>query len=91
MLQIKLSIKTPFDYRHLTSSSFYLYLPLKLSEETTQRKHAHTLQPILANNNKLSLATNKPTSPAKIILQYEQRKQKKIHANDNIKQIFFSN
>ena len=37
-----------------------------LSEETTQRK-THTLQSILANN-KLSLATNKPTSPAKIIL-----------------------
>ena len=30
--------------------------------------NTHTLQPILANN-KLSLATNKPTSPAKFILQ----------------------
>ena len=39
-----------------------------LSEETTQRKHPGTLQAILAYN-KLSLATNKPTSSAKIILQ----------------------
>ena len=43
MLQIKLSIKTPFDYRHLTSSSsssFYFSQtisegPYKLSEEVT--------------------------------------------------------
>ena len=71
MLQIKLSIKTPFDYSHLTSSSFYLYLPLNLarglttlSEETTQHKHTY-VTPIFLANNKLSLATNKPTSPAK--------------------------
>ena len=57
MLQIKTILKTPFDYRHLTST-FYLYLPLNLarglttiSEETTQSKHAPTLQPFLANNN----------------------------------------
>ena len=39
-----------------------------LSKETTQHKHPGTLQPILANS-KLSHTTNKPTSPAKIILQ----------------------
>ena len=65
-----LFIKTPFDYRHLTSSSpFYFSQPSEgittLSEETTQRKHTYvTPSPLL--NNKLSLATNKPTSPAKI-------------------------
>ena len=71
-----LFIKTPFDLRHLTSSSsssFYFLTtiyegPYKRSEETTQRKHTY-VTPIFLANNKLSLATNKPTSPAKIILQ----------------------
>ena len=54
-----LFIKIYFNYRHLTSSSFYLYLPINLarglttqSEETTQRKHARTLPPFLANTTK---------------------------------------
>ena len=38
-----------------------------LSEETTQPKHIS--YNLFSLNNKLSLATNKPTSPAKIILQ----------------------
>ena len=43
-----LFIKTPFDYHHLTSSSFYLLFLTTLarglttlSEETTQRKHTY--------------------------------------------------
>ena len=70
-----LFIKTPFDYRHLASSSSSFYFlttisegPYKRSEETTQRKHTY-VTPIFLANNKLSLATNKPTSPAKMILQ----------------------
>ena len=70
-----LILKTPFDYRHLTSSSSSFYFlttisegPYKLSEETTQRKHTY-VTPIFHAHNKLSLATNKPTSPAKNILQ----------------------
>ena len=43
-----------------------------LSEETTQRKHTY-VTPIFLANNKLSLATNKPNSPAKIILQPKLR------------------
>ena len=46
-----LFIKIYFDLRHLTSSSFYLYLPLKLSEGTNNTKresttslNTHTLQ-----------------------------------------------
>ena len=34
MLQIKTIPKTHFDLQHLSTSSFYLYLPLKLSEGT---------------------------------------------------------
>ena len=65
--------KTHFDSRHLTSSSsFYFSQPSEgnctLSEETTQRKHTYVI-PSSSLNNKLSLATNKSTSPAKIILQ----------------------
>ena len=62
-----LFLKTPFDYRHLTSSSssFYFSQPSEgkytLSEETTQRKHTYVTT--------IFLVTNKPTSPAKIILQ----------------------
>ena len=43
MLQIKnLFLKTPFDHRHLTSSSsFYLYLPLKLSERNNNTKRGN--------------------------------------------------
>ena len=66
--------KTHFDSRHLitSSSSFYFLTtisegPYKLSEETTQRKHIR--YNLSSLTNKLSLATNKPTSPAKIILQ----------------------
>ena len=36
-----LFIKTPFDYRHLSSSSFYLYLPLNLSEGTNNTKRGN--------------------------------------------------
>ena len=70
-----LFLKTPFDLRHLTSSSsssFLLFLTnlarglTTLSEETTQRKHTYVTTIFLANN-KISLATNKPTSPAKTI------------------------
>ena len=55
--------KTPFDIRHLTSSSSFYFLttisegPYKLSEETTQRKQTY-VTPIFLANNKLSLATN---------------------------------
>ena len=69
-----LSIKIYFDLRHLTSSSSsFSFLttisegPYKLSEETTQRKHTYVTT-IFLDNNKLYPATNKPTSPAKIIL-----------------------
>ena len=34
-------LKTPFDSRHLTSSSFYLYLPLNLSEGTNNTKRGN--------------------------------------------------
>ena len=47
MLQIKTIPKNTL----LLSASYFFILPLlpyKLSEETTQRKHTHTLQPILA-------------------------------------------
>ena len=53
-----LLIKTPFDYRHLTSSSsssFYFLTtisegPYKLSEETAQRKHTYVTNfPSLTN------------------------------------------
>ena len=51
-----LFIKTHFDSRHLTSSSFYLLFlttisegPYKLSEETTQRKHTYVTTIFLAN------------------------------------------
>ena len=60
-----LFIKIYFDLRHLTSSSssFYVSQPSKgnytISEETTQRKHTYVTT--------IFLATNKPTSPAKII------------------------
>ena len=73
MLQIKtLSLNT---FRLSPSYIFILLLFLTnlarglttLSEETTQRKHTYVTTIFLANN-KLSLATNKPTSPAKIIL-----------------------
>ena len=37
-----LFIKTPFDLRHLTSSSFYLNLPLNLSEGTNNTKRGNT-------------------------------------------------
>ena len=65
MLQNKnLFLKTPFDLRHLTtssSSSFYFSQPSEgnytLSEETTQRKYTYITTIFLANN-KLSLATN---------------------------------
>ena len=66
--------KTHFDLRHLTSSSSSHYFSqiseglATLSKETTQRKHTYVTTLFLANN-KLSFATNKPTSPAKIILQ----------------------
>ena len=70
-----LFIKTPFDYHHLTSSSsFYILFLTNLAralQHSARKQHninTHTLQPILANN-KLSLASNKPTSPAKTILQ----------------------
>ena len=33
--------KIPFDYCHLTSSSFYLYLPLNLSEGTNNTKRGN--------------------------------------------------
>ena len=63
-----LLIKTPFDNRHLTSSSssFYFLTTISerlttLSEEPTQRKHTYVTT--------ILVATNKPTSPAKIILQ----------------------
>ena len=63
-----LFLKTPFDLRHLTSSSssFYFLTTIsegtyKLSEETTQRKHTYVTT--------ISLATNKQKSPAKIIIQ----------------------
>ena len=60
-----LFLKTPFDLRHLTSSSFYLLFlttisegPYKLSEETTQRKHTYVTPIFLANNNLSSLNNN---------------------------------
>ena len=75
MLQIKPYSKHTF---RLSPSYFFIILLLfltnlargltTLSEETTQRKHTY-VTPIFLGNNKLSLATNKPTSPAKIIPQ----------------------
>ena len=60
-----LILKTPFDYRHLTSSSSSFYFlttisegPYKLSEETTQRKHTYvTPSPSLLTNQLLQLKT----------------------------------
>ena len=76
MLQNKtLFLKTPFDLRRLTPLHHPPFIPhnlarglTTLSEETIQRKHTY-VTPSSSLNNKLSLATNKPTSPAKIILQ----------------------
>ena len=90
-----LFLKTPFDFRHLTSSSFKPYLPYKfseglktLSEETTQRKHTYVTT--------IFLATNKPTSPAKIILQKYRPKilplkvQVTVFRNQTYKSVFMS-
>ena len=70
-LQIKLSIKTPFDYRHLTTSSFYLYLPLNLarglttlSEETTQRTRTYHL-PRLPTTKPLAKITSPRQNPVR--------------------------
>ena len=78
MLQIKPYSKNTF---RLPPSYFFIILPFishnqargitTLSEETAQRKHTYVTTIFLANK-KLSLATNKPTSPAKIILQKTQ-------------------
>ena len=53
MLQIKTILKNTFQIR--TSWTFSLYIPKTLSEETTQRKHTHILQPILAQQYKQKL------------------------------------
>ena len=57
--------KTPFDYRHLTSSSSSFYFlttisegPYKLSEETTQRKHTYVTPFLSLTTNLPSLITN---------------------------------
>ena len=69
-----LFIKTPFDLRHLTSSSTSFYYLTTISEGTnnSQRGNNTTWTHIrytifLAEPNKLSLVTNKSTSPTKII------------------------
>ena len=73
------------DHRHLTSSSsFYLLFLTNLAralQHSARKQHnvnTHTLQPILAN--KLSLASNKPTSPAKITIQKLSLKIKYFHS-----------
>ena len=74
-----LQIKTLFQKHISTLAILLLHHPpfishklceglTTLSEETTQRKHTYVTTIFLANN-KLSLSTTKPTSPAKIILQ----------------------
>ena len=69
MLQNKnLFLKTPFELRHLTSSSstFYYSQP---SEGTNNTKRGSNQHNVNTHTLQLPLATNKPTSPAKIILQ----------------------
>ena len=60
-----LFIKTPFDSRHLTSSSFYLLFLTNLarglttlSEETTQRKHTYVTPSSSLTTNFPALLTN---------------------------------
>ena len=56
--KLKLFLKTHFDYRHLTSSSFLL-LPYKPSEEVTKHKHVTTLSRSTITNNIPSRYQNK--------------------------------
>ena len=67
--QIKtLFLKTPFDLRHLTSSSTTLYISNNtLSEETLQRKHTYvTTYPRLPTTNQLlQLKSSRPKTPCK--------------------------
>ena len=94
MLQIK-----TYSQKHISTLAILLLLhhpsfyflttisegPYKRSEETTQRKHTY-VTPIFLANNKLSLATNKPTPPAKLILQktHIQNTSYKIEQNPDI-------
>ena len=67
MLQINLILKTPFDLRHLTTSSFTLYFSQpsegtqQHSEETTQRKHTYVTTIPRYQQQKLWLQNGSPS------------------------------